>query len=324
VPIIQVFGERYRDGRLAPLKNAGKARTVQDALREIGQAHAQLGGADPRKDSHGGIDFRIQRQISSYKKVDRPPQRVKPIPIIIIMYILVQAYDNHLSDSNLVISDKILIAFFFLLHPGEYTGTASDDAPFRLEDVHLYIGGRKLNSNTASLAELDAASSVSYKFTTQKNGIRDEKLVQGRSGSGLCCPVRATVRRVKHHRLHKLKANVPIASYYRTSRRTAIKPKDIMDVLRQAMTANYHITGVHASEISVKSLRAGGAMAMLYGKIDINSIRTMGRWQIDAMMRYVHVQAQPIIGNYAAKMFNEGTYTFQPDETFPIIDVYDD
>jgi hypothetical protein len=125
-----------------PLKNAVKARTVEDALREIGQAHAQLGAPDPRKDSHGGIDFRIQRQISSYKKVDRPPHCVKPIPIIIILYSLAQAYDNHRSESDLAIADMIVIAFFFLLRPGEYTGTTSDDAPFRLEDVHLYMGGR--------------------------------------------------------------------------------------------------------------------------------------------------------------------------------------
>jgi hypothetical protein len=137
---------------------------------------------------------------------------VKPIPIIII-YILAQAYDNHRSDSDLAVADMIVIAFFFLLRPGEYTGTTSYDAPFRLQDVNLYIGGRKLDSATASLAELHAATSVSYKFTTQKNGIRDEKLVQGRSGSGLCFPVKATVLRIKHHQLHKSKPNVPIASY---------------------------------------------------------------------------------------------------------------
>jgi hypothetical protein len=309
---------------LALLKNAVKARTVEDALRAIGQVHARLGGPDPRKDSHEGIDFRIQRHISSYKKVDLPPRRVNPIHIIIILYILAQAYDNHISESDLAIAGMIVITFFFLLRPGEYMGTTSDDAPFRLEDVHLYIGGRKLDSHTAPIAELDAASSVSYKFTSQKNGIRDEQLVQGRSGSGLCCPVEATVCRIKHHRLHKSKANVPLASYYRTSRLTAIKPKDITDVLHQAMTANFHRTGVHASKVSARSLRAGGAMAMLFGKIDINSIHTMSRWHSDAMMRYLHVQAQPIIGNYAAKMFNEGTYTFQPDETAPIIEVYDD
>jgi hypothetical protein len=60
IPIIQVFGERYRDGRLAPLQNAIKARTAEDALRAVGQAHARLGAPDPRKDHHGGIDFRIE------------------------------------------------------------------------------------------------------------------------------------------------------------------------------------------------------------------------------------------------------------------------
>jgi hypothetical protein len=48
----------------------------------------------------------------------------------------------------------------------------------------------------------------------------------------------------------------------------------------------------------------------------------MGRWHSDAMMRYLYIQAVPIINNYAIKMFNEGTYTFQPDETVHIIKVY--
>jgi hypothetical protein len=45
IPILQVFGERYRDGRLPPLKKSVKARTVEEALRAVGQAHARLGGA---------------------------------------------------------------------------------------------------------------------------------------------------------------------------------------------------------------------------------------------------------------------------------------
>jgi hypothetical protein len=65
-------------------------------------------------------------------------------------------------------------------------------------------------------------------------------------------------------------------------------------------------------------------MALLHGKVDLSNIRMMGRWHSDAMMRYLHVQAQPILGKYAARMFNKGTYSFLPDETVPIIDVYDD
>jgi hypothetical protein len=90
------------------------------------------------------------------------------------------------------------------------------------------------------------------------------------------------------------------------------------------MTMHYHRTGIHATEVSARSLRAGGAMAMMCSKIDMNNIRMMGRWHSDAMMRYLHVQAQPIIEYYAAKMLNNGTYTFQPNETVPIIDNYDE
>jgi hypothetical protein len=73
VPLIQVFGERYRDGRLAPKQNSVKSRTVEDALRAVGQAHARLGAPDPRKDHHGKIDFCIQRQLKAYEKSDNPP-----------------------------------------------------------------------------------------------------------------------------------------------------------------------------------------------------------------------------------------------------------
>jgi hypothetical protein len=40
---------------------------------------------------------------------------------------------------------------------------------------------------------------------------------------------------------------------------------DITEVLRNAMRINVHRTGIEASEVSARSLRAGGAMALLHG-----------------------------------------------------------
>jgi hypothetical protein len=68
VPLLQVFGERYRDGRRAPRGNAVRARTVEDALRAKGQMFARPGSPDVRKDVFGDIDFRIGRQLKVYKK----------------------------------------------------------------------------------------------------------------------------------------------------------------------------------------------------------------------------------------------------------------
>jgi hypothetical protein len=67
----------------------------------------------------------------------------------------------------MIIADMITIAFLFLLQPGEYTGTVSDDVAFKMQDVGLYIQGCKLDLFTAVAAEVKSATSASYTFTTQ-------------------------------------------------------------------------------------------------------------------------------------------------------------
>jgi hypothetical protein len=94
---------------------------VEDGLRAVGQAHARLGGPDPRKDSHGDIDFWIQRQIKAYTKVDSPSRRLKPVPIFIIIFIMAEAFGYARTDAEMAIADMITIAFFLLLQPSEYT-----------------------------------------------------------------------------------------------------------------------------------------------------------------------------------------------------------
>jgi hypothetical protein len=237
------------------------------------------------------------------------------------VYILNLAHGVDQQDNEQAIANMIAIAFFFLLRPGEYTGTTTDDAFFRLQDVSLYIGARRLDTMPASHAELQAATSVAHTFTTQKNDKRGEKMIHSRSGNALCYPVCASIRRIKHLRLHGAKSTAPIAAYYRGSRRIAVKAHDVMDTLRSDMTANVHQTGVQPHEISTQSIRTDGAMVLLCGKVDFDLIRILGRLHSDAMIRYVHMQAQPIMQNFAATMFNNGTYEFLPDEMVPINDV---
>jgi hypothetical protein len=124
------------------------------------------------------------------------------------------AFRLEYNDKDLAIANIITLTFFFLLRPGEYTGTTSDDTPFRLEDVVLYIRDRRLDVMIASFAEIDAATSIAYTFTTQKNSTRDKTLVQGLSGDGKCCPVRATARRIQYRTAKNSKQKGSIASYY--------------------------------------------------------------------------------------------------------------
>jgi hypothetical protein len=285
----------------------------------VGQKFASMGSKDIRKDAFGKIDFRVSRMLRSWKLVDAPPTRVKPVPVTIILYILARAFNQARVEGNMAIADMIAIAFFFLLRPGEYTGTTSDDAPFRLRDIQFYRGSQLVSAATGDLEDIRQATAVALVFTTQKNGNRNEKIVHGRSGHPLCCPVKAVIRRVLHLRQKKAKSDAPLASYYNTRhRRVAIQAKDVTDVLRLAAGSLRRETGLSPEEISARSIRAGGAMALLCGKIDHDTIKLLGRWHSDAMMRYLHVQAEPIMRNFAKTMFNNGTYTFLPDETVPL------
>jgi len=247
-----------------------------------------------------------------------PPTRVKPIPITLVLYLLRVAHNVTRQQAHMAIADMIVIAFFFLLRPGEYTGTNTDGRPFFIEDTALHLGKRRLNLQTATIAELEAATACSYTFTTQKNGVRGEVVMHSRSGHPLCCPVTATIRRVLYHRRHNTPHNQPLASHYIRNRRSTIKANDITVQLRMAAGANIHVTGLDPSEISARSLRAGGAMALLCGKVDHNLIQLLGRWHSDSMLRYLHLQAQPIMKQFAKAMFNNGTYDFLPTETVPI------
>jgi hypothetical protein len=140
----------------------------------------------------------------------------------------------------------ITIAFFFPLRPGEYTGTVSYAAAFKMQDVGLYIQGRKLDLFTAADAEVKSSASASYTFTMQKNGNRNEKLVQGLTGDPWCCPVKATVRRVLIHIRNKASGMTPLDSFYRGIRRTLVKARDITEVLYNTMRINFHRTCIEA------------------------------------------------------------------------------
>ena len=59
-------------------------------------------------------------------------------------------------------------------------------------------------------------------------------------------------------------------------------------------------------------------MASLCGQVDSDTIRLLGRWHSDAMLRHLHQEAQPVVKRLAATMHNNGTYSFLPDTMVPL------
>ena len=319
IPILQVFARLLRTGTLAPSKKPIRKRTVESYLRAIGQTHTALGAPDPRQTWSGKTDFRLQRQLAHYQKQDPPPNRVKPLPLQIIRQIMNIALATP-TPLHMATADMITIAFFFLLRPGEYTSTPSDSKPFRLKDVQLRIGTRHLNLATATDAQILNATFATLEFTTQKNGRKGEVIGQGLSHDCLLCPVRSIARRVIHLRQHNAPLTTPLASYYSTpTTLKTLSPTHLTTTIKQVVTFLGPTLGLTAKDVSARSLRATGAMALYVGKVDRLTISLIGRWNSDSMMDYLHVQAEPIMRDLSPTMIQYGSYRLHPNDSVPIL-----
>ena len=74
--------------------------------------------------------------LAVWKKEDSPANCINPIPILVIRHIGYILQDLLASAELLQATvNMIIITFFFLLLPGEYTDSPSDTTPFTLGDV---------------------------------------------------------------------------------------------------------------------------------------------------------------------------------------------
>jgi hypothetical protein len=226
----------------------------------------------------------------------------------------------HNTVEALAVINMLCIAFFFLCRPGEYTAPTGQNAPFRLCDVTFYVGLRRVLAITATNADLDSATFVTLTFTTQKNAVRGEVIGLGLSGDPFVCPVLSTASRVRHLLAHNAPSDTPLCTYFHDNKSSYVTPTDITTTLKASVCALGSAIGFHHSEVSARSLRASGAMALLCAHVDSDTIRLLGRWRSDEMLRYLTVQAQPIMRDFSARMLQGGQYTLLPNTQVPLQD----
>ena len=59
-------------------------------------------------------------------------------------------------------------------------------------------------------------------------------------------------------------------------------------------------------------------MALLCARVDTNIIKMVGRWRSDAMFRYLHLQAFPLMRSLAPLMLQGGSFTLPPGQDLPL------
>ena len=96
-----------------------------------------------------------------------------------------------------------------------------------------------------------------------------------------------------------------------------MKSSDITATIQALVRAVGPNLGFLPSDVSARSLRAAGAMALLCAHVDSDTIRLFGRWRSDVMLRYLTVQAQPVMRDFARRMLAGGDYLLLPNQDVP-------
>ena len=213
--------------------------------------------------------------------------------------------------------DLTIIAFFFLLRPGEHTYDKDSNHPFRLQDVSFQSIHGTTNAAVISDEELMMATVVHLEFTDQKNGEKGESISHGDTAEEIVTPLKAVRRRVQHLRQHQAPPNTPLHTVFlENSKTTAVRAGDITNALRHSCKCIGKRLGITSSEISARALRAGGAMALLRAKVDPVLIRLQGRWKSWTMIRYLHRSATDT-SDFATRMLEGGNYVISTHATIP-------
>jgi hypothetical protein len=178
-PILTSLAQRYRNGCLAKNGLPVRSRSVEHALRAIGQTMASLlGSADRRLSSRPRPLTTVLANNSPVGVAPTLPRNALPPPPSASLTTSTNSLAV-LTPSPLqhaIVDMAAYVAFFYLNHPGEYAQTTSSDslsAPFRLCDVEFSIGLRIFNASVPSVPDIRLASTfASLIFTNQKNAVR--------------------------------------------------------------------------------------------------------------------------------------------------------
>ena len=134
-----------------------------------------------------------------------------------------------------------------------------------------------------------------------------------RTNQGVCsgshqvmCGISLTPRR---HQLHPLGQSVPQEKW------TSVRSTKITKALRATVSITGPQDGVTLYEVTARSMRADGDMALLGARVDIDTIRLVGRWWSDAMLRYLHISAQGFASGLMSRMVQHGDYALIPPST---------
>ena len=318
IHFLEIFGQWYRQGKVSKSRQPVRAHTVETALGDVGAFFTDLGAPDPRMQP-GSTKYlpALKKWLVALHKSDPASTRVYPCNVAILR----AAFDiprptpgqRHARLLNLV-------GFFNMNRPGELLKSREKcrSQPFRLRDVELHKPPHRLltfqayDESTLNDVRRQDANASSLVYTDQKNCVKGEKITHNTTGDDILCPTRALELILIHLLEHNAPPETPLYTYYDSGLPKAVSPSMSTALLRKSALAVEAQTGIPPAKISSRSLRPGGATALLCAGHEPTNIQLVGRWRSEAMLRYLRAQATPAAQNFAQQMLTHGNFTYNP------------
>ena len=139
-------------------------------------------------------------------------------------------------------------------------------------------------------------------FADQKNDVCDEVIGQVFSGSNRACSIRSNGQRLFYLCSHYAAPCTPLWSYYDNGRWCQFTSLMVTHALRSSSSLVGTAVVFLPEYVSCRSLQAGGAMAILCAQFYLLTIQLLGRWCLGTIIRYLPVQASPLINDIASRM----------------------
>ena len=139
--------------------------------------------------------------------------------------------------------------------------------------------------------------------------LKVEQMAHATNGQPFACPVQATLHHVAHLKHYRAPATTLLYVYFAAdSTNRLVSSAMVTSLLKSAALTIPGHARVNPDNIAAQSLRSSGAMALLLSGVDPEKIRILGRWRSDAMFRYLHSHALPLIQDNSWLMFSGGHY----------------
>ena len=314
IELLTAFATHVRHGRFLAQKYQVCTKTVQVALRAVTKKFELDGQQNPLVNSQGVYTQKIKQLLNGFRKFDPPPKRKLAIPLAVPAWLLQQGLNS--TDSQYkAIGDLTIIAFYFLLQPGEYTYSPPKDRkqtiPFRHCDVYLWEHNKILDPNLPLKDLYKRCTGATLQIANQKTGRKAERIshsaIPATHKAHVTCPIRTLIWRLKHIQTHSTDTTLQLGTYFtQTGKKHTLRPRSIMNALRVAVKAlQLHKVNITASQVSSHSLRAGGATAMHINGVPEVTIQKMGRWSSNTFLIYIRDQLFHFSANIATAMSTE-------------------